>query len=1191
MKRLWLAAALAPLSFAATMAHAQKTISSGTSTPISTSGVGGDITIDSGGSIVPTTAGTSAAPVAAVTVNSYNNASNAGGISFSALNYTAGILVQGSALPTPSSALLSITNTGSITDNETTGYKDTNGDYIDDTNGSNAIGVNLFAAGTNRFGIETTGSLAFNGSISNSGTITIIGENSAGILIGSAGINGDLSQTGTITVTGGNPKTSDVSYGIQSLGRIGGSATISGSISVVGQNATAVALDGGVGGVAGSSGYVDVNATLTSTGYELTSPYQISSLQALVQAQAAEELLQGGATLRIQGVVTGGISLDQAIDATGTTTAVAGAVITSYGSAPGVQIGGTTPTIISPITTASAATATTSVGYGLVVGGSVSGLGTYAFDNNLLPVNATGVQIGSSSWAPVTLNGGLSVTGTIEASTVGAGITKLTGDTGTGNAVAVSIDNAALTANGASGAINISGVVTATTETQTTAGTSLAAIGAPAKGATINPPSSTAILLGSKANVPSLINSGTIQSLITGLSTTIITAGGGTQGYATAISDQSGTLTSVTNQNTISAKVAPILATDLVDQAYSDTVAIDLSHNTTGATVTQALASTPVTAVDSTTGLTTTVVPAIYGDVLFGSGNGTLNLNTGILEGGLQFGAGANTININGGSVALGALAQAQGGSLTLNIQNGILGIAAPVSNELASTLDSTNHITPPLTAVPSLTPTVLNVSSINIGAKGQLVLSVFAPTATYSSAVVGAPQFNVSGAINIASGGDIGLNFLSKLTSAATYDIIQSTGAISIANQATALGQLPYIYQGQLNVVPHNGANAIEITVSQKAISQLGFNPAQAAAYNAFYTAFDKTDVAGSGNVSGEAIGSVADTVLTQTTKADFDHLYNQFLPDYSGGAFETLTMGQDALAAAEADTPPKLGDEGGHGWVQEIGFAESRSSKDVVGFDGKGFGIAGGTETVAGANTAGIAMALLTTNIDDTGRPVGSTQTATAIEGGAYWRRGGDGLNLAASVNGGWVFLQSHRVLLEQSGTDTATFLREAKSQSDGAVVSASFDVAYKATFGRYFIKPEAQAEYVLLYESAYAETGGGDAVDLNVNSRLNQQGIVQGDVVLGATYGTVLHWTPELTVGWREIVAGGPASTTAHFNGGQSFTLSPEYQDLKGGLLARLGLRASGAFADFNANAGGVFGSSYNSVDARATARFLF
>jgi hypothetical protein len=71
---------------------------------------------------------------------------------------------------------------------------------------------------------------------------------------------------------------------------------------------------------------------------------------------------------------------------------------------------------------------------------------------------------------------------------------------------------------------------------------------------------------------------------------------------------------------------------------------------------------------------------------------------------------------------------------------------------------------------------------------------------------------------------------------------------------------------------------------------------------------------------------------------------------------------------------------------------------------------------------------------------------------------------------------------------------------------------------------------------------------------------------------------------------VVYGGPGATTAHFVGGDNFTLNANFQD-KGGLLARLGLRAGGQFADFTADAGGEWHGNFDSYDARALARFLF
>ena len=156
---------------------------------------------------------------------------------------------------------------------------------------------------------------------------------------------------------------------------------------------------------------------------------------------------------------------------------------------------------------------------------------------------------------------------------------------------------------------------------------------------------------------------------------------------------------------------------------------------------------------------------------------------------------------------------------------------------------------------------------------------------------------------------------------------------------------------------------------------------------------------------------------------------------------------------------------------------------------------------------------------------------------------------------------------------------------------MASGEFGASYQMPMGRFYLRPEAAVDYILLYESAFAEHGGGTAVDLSVASRTNTEATATADLVLGMDFGTTIHWRPEMTVGWRQIVAGGPGDTTAKFvSGNTSFTLAPQLQD-RGGLLARLGLRAGGQFADFSADAGGVFNKDYQTYDARAVARFLF
>ncbi|QUD86501.1 hypothetical protein [Phenylobacterium montanum] len=1175
MKRLWVAAALAPLTFAAAQASAQE-IKTSTSTPVVSNGE--TIKIDSGVAITPSSGGTSSAQAAAVTQNtsatataqtgetSVNSVTNSGSISFTGKDYVTGILINGGA-GVPATKTGAVGNAGTISLTETTSYKDTNNDGIVDSNGSVA---GQFATGKNRYGIQTTGQ-TYQGGIGTAGTISVIGENSAGVFIGANGISGNLSNLGSISVTGGNSGTSDVSYGINAQGAVG-SVNLSGTISALGQNAIGVNLAGPVTGfdtttttssgttTTHTAGAVEINATITATGYRSTTAPTIPSILALVANQASSELLQGGPAVAIGGNVAGGVSLDAAVAASGsgssTTAAVVGAAVASYGRAPALLIGsGTAATQVGQFGNS---------GFGLVLGGTVTGSGVYTTDNNGVAVGANSVQIGagyvdnaglyhSTGSNQVSIFGGVNLTGTVQAT----GIARARDKNGSiGQVTALHLGDVAITSpatvttNGHTygAALNIVGSVTAS---ETTA-------------ASI-PGSVTAIQIDAGSSVPSLYNRGNILAGIGGIAGVLKSpAGGGTSGDAVAIKDGSGSLASITNSGVILASITPIDVTQPV-AAGSKTTAIDLSANTTGVTVTQV--TDPALTGTTSAGVTTTLAPSITGDILFGSGNAKLDIQAGTVIGGLQFGGQNDQIDVNSSGV-VGALAESSGGRLSINVgtdagaTTSLLDITKPTANTLGGA------------------QAAINVGSIHIGAVGQLFLTVDpANTAT---------QLIANGSVTFDSGARLGLNFLTKLTAQqTTYNLIEAgTNGITVANTSTVLGAIPYLYNGSVSVTQQGSNEDLTVTVSRKTAQDLKLNPAESAAYNAVYTAFDATT-----GTNASAVGSTGSALLSATDRSSFLKVYDQFLPDYSGGPFEDMVLGQQAIARAEADSPEKMEDGGSRGWVQEITYYNSRSDSDQVnGYTSKGFGFAGGVEKATGRSAVGLAAAFVSSSVHDLARSDGSSQGAAAVEAGAYWRTGGGGFNLGASVNGGWSFLESRRVLMQQSGTADATLYRLAKANWMGGIGTASISASYKESFGRYYVKPEALADFVLMYEEGHTEHGAGDSYDLTINSKLNKEAIVQADMVFGASYGATTRWSPELTVGYRDVVYGGPAFTTAHFAGGAPFTLSPDYND-RGGFIARVGLRASGNYADFNASAGGVFRTGYSTYDARATARFLF
>jgi hypothetical protein len=1134
MKRLWVAAALAPLSFAAS-AHAQTvTNNSNLTAPVTTTTTNPNYI--NNGSIVPTTGGN-----AAITMTTPGNVTNNGTISFSlGANSTIGILAPGDLGAGNASV---IDNAGAISLLETT-TGDSTAQSI--TNGP-------FANGGNRTGIEINGPGAFNGTVFNSGSITIIGENSAGIAVDTA-LNGDLDEVGTIAIVGGTPtyngnqvvNAGNVSYGVHAIGPISGNVTVIGTISATGQNATGVAL-GDVGGASG----VNIEGGITATGYRSTAPSTDPNVLALM---TPDQFLQGGPALELGGNVANGVVITAAAAASGNIAAVPAGALLVDGSAPALLIGGANAITIG----------TNSGNSSLAIGGSVTGVGIYA------DVGTNAIQIGGSNpgnvtvygtapqdqFANVTMASGVNVTGAVQA----GGVSKTSG-TGDGDANAIIIGSGATLGDANHTGLTNSGVISATVTSDslvsTSNGVATGAFETSLTGKAV-PVTVTGITIQAGGNVSSLNNSGAITATITGIATGVnFLAQGGTEGQVIAINDQSGSLGNVTNTGLIGTSITPIIEGQSINAANSDLIAMYLANTDGNVTVTQ------------NANANVSITPSITGSIIFGNiavpagnitGSENLALNAGTMAGNVFFGgSGNNTLAITGGALLTGAIGQAAAGSLSLDIENGTLDMLAPVSNTVGGYVVGGNA-------------TTIHAQSLNIGSAGQIIFAID-PTAGNATTT---PQITVAGNATIAAGAKIGAGFTTKLTgNATTYELI-TAGSLTASNvNGSLVGLLPYLYKGVITTT----ATDLDLTVSVKTAQQLDFNPAQSAALSAIYNQMS-TDPA------------IEAAMLSQTDRSGLLHIYNQLLPDYAGGVFEGLATAQRAIADAEAEAPIKLQSDQTRGWVQEIGYlANHDDTSKSNGYQSQGFGLIGGIEHASGDSAVGVTASFISNGVANNTESSDGQISTDAFEVGAYWRAGGEGLQAHANVNGGYVSLGSHRTVIEETTAGAVTLLRDAESQWSGAVASANFGVGYQITHGRLSFRPEISADYIALIESGHSEKGGGPAVDLAIASRTSTEASAQADVVIGYTFGQGFRWTPQLTLGYRQILTGGPGSTTAQFlSGSPAFTLTPDLTD-RGGLLARLGVRAAGQFADVTADAGGEFRDGYQTYDARARARFLF
>jgi len=578
------------------------------------------ITITDTGSVT-VTSGT------AVTMDSDHAVTNEGEIAASNADGTMGI----AALAGTSGAIV---NEGEIIAGES--YTATDTDNDGDLDGP-------FALGSGRYGIRTLG--AHSGDVVNAGTIDVEGNDSFGIRL-EGPQQGKLTHDGTTTVLG------DRSTAV-SAQAIDGDVRLAGTVRARGEDSVGAHFGGDIDGA------LVVQGTVAATGYRnTTAPSNTAALD-------ADDLLQGGSALVIEGDVSGGILLavapgnadpdDDDEDDDGRPDADEGsASVTSYGEAPAFIIGADDRDIAVGAVDASGS------GFGLIVDGQVSGQGVYA------GVDGNGLVIGGRGGG-VTIANGIGIAGAVTATSRDAGATALR--LGAGAEVPL---------------LQVSGQVSATTGDAT--------------GAT-----SIAVQVDAGADLPVLRNSGTIRAVA------------GDKGSATAILDVSGGLALIENSGTIRASGA--------DEDSDRNIAIDLRANTAGATVRQtqvgagftapsisgdvlfgsgddtfaladgtATGATRFGAGNNTLQLSGDAVQT--GTVQFGAGNDAMSLaGTSRFNGTADFGGGNDTLAIGGSAYFAGGLVNA--GGLAVSLEGGVLDIGqAATIGSLAVSADSALVVT-----------------------------------------------------------------------------------------------------------------------------------------------------------------------------------------------------------------------------------------------------------------------------------------------------------------------------------------------------------------------------------------------------------------------------------------------------------------------------------------------------------------
>lgn len=535
----------------------------------------------------------------------------------------------------------------------------------------------------------------------------------------SAGISLDGPLTGSLDQSGRIEVLGDDSVGVRT-GAVSGDVTLRGVITAQGDGAVGATITGPVGGA------LLVQGAISATGYRSTTrPGDVSNLD-------ADDLLQGGPALAISDDIAGGILFDvrpanndpdeDDEDNDGIDDNEEGnATVTSFGEASAVQIGSTSDTV-----TIGAVAGDAADGNSIVINGSIRGSGIYdGVAGNALLIGGLGGE--------TEIVGGILVNGAV---------TALSFDV---DATAIRIGDKAI-------------VPTITNNGE------IAASGGDSDSSAVH-----AIIIDSEGFANSIVNSRTI------------TAEAAKDGFAGAIIDRSGTLSSIENSGTISA------ISENGDAGKA--IAIDLSENDSGATVRQfAVADAGA--------------PAIVGEVRFGSGDDVFDIAGGTVTGRLDFGGGADRLILSGDSVFRGTLAGTTGASV--NVNGGALFVtnAAPV-----------------------------DINSLDVTDDGTLGVIIDGQSGNFT-------QFRVADTANFEAGSKIEIDLVSVSESEGRFQIVDAdtlTGGDNLDSDSVVQS-----YMFKSSISSDDAQGAVWVDIDRKTATEMNLTESQTSAYDAVFAVLD---------------------------------------------------------------------------------------------------------------------------------------------------------------------------------------------------------------------------------------------------------------------------------------------------------------------------------------------------------------
>ncbi|MEE4452991.1 autotransporter outer membrane beta-barrel domain-containing protein [Novosphingobium resinovorum] len=644
-----------------------------------------------------------------------------------------------------------------------------------------------------------------------------------------------------------------------------------------------------------------------------------------------------------------------------------------------------------------------------------------------------------------------------------------------------------------------------------------------------------ALLINEGSTVTTLYNSGTISAALSS----------GGEGTTIAIQDLSGTLTNIVNTGFITA-----------GGTTTDTrVALDLSANTTGVTITQYLndddAETRADYEEEYDEEDTTDYATIVGDILLGSGNDTITSSTGLIDGDTYFGAGDDTLALSDDAEYDGDIYWGTGtATATLSGESLYSGTMDFAGETGTVTINDTATYSGQLT----------NADNVSMVINGGTYIPDEATTVSFGSLYVGSSgtigvyvDGDESSTISVASatledGASVSATFDSLATAEGSYTVLTSDD-LTIEGSLNSSAATPYIYNGAVSSDDSN----IYLTVTRKTTDELGLTKSQASAWDAIYATAQNDD-------------DITDSFLDIADGASLRTQVSALLPDHAGGVFKAVTMA-DRLAARHLSDETSMYDISDiDGWLEPVYFRSSKEASGTASYKVSGWGLSAGVERHTDLGYFGVSYAWIQSSVKDNGG-TGNLDIGQH-DFGAFWRTTKGPLMAYARLGASRISIDSTRTY---TGTiDDTDFTYDADGNWNGWLFSGLLGASYKYDVSRRFsVKPKFEIEQMWLKESGYEESADSDAMALTVASRTSKQLSATPTVTAAYSLGTPsVDWKPltfTLEAGRRQTLSGSLGSTTAYFNGGDSYDAGDAFtiagESVKSAWIGEVGMLAGG------------------------------